>query len=66
MWAFGGSGTFISDALPFGRLRYGEPNAVSNAMEIAGVIEKVGKGVGKLKPVERVGLSALFPSRVCR
>jgi len=34
--------------------------------EIAGVIEKVEKGVGKLKPVERVGLSALFPSRICR
>ena len=25
----------ISDALPFGRLRYGEPNAVSNAIDYA-------------------------------
>jgi hypothetical protein len=25
----------ISDALPFGRLRYGEPNAVSNAVDYA-------------------------------
>jgi hypothetical protein len=25
----------ISDALPFGRLRYGEPNAISNAMSYA-------------------------------
>jgi len=25
----------ISDALPFGRLRYGEPNAVSNAVDDA-------------------------------
>ena len=25
----------ISDALPFGRLRYGEPNAVSNAIGYA-------------------------------
>jgi len=25
----------ISDALPFGRLRYGEPNAISNAIGYA-------------------------------
>ena len=25
----------ISDALPFGRLRYGEPNAISNAVDYA-------------------------------
>jgi hypothetical protein len=25
----------ICDALPFGRLRYGEPNAVSNALDYA-------------------------------
>jgi hypothetical protein len=25
----------ISDALPFGRLRYGEPNAISNAISFA-------------------------------
>jgi hypothetical protein len=25
----------ISDVLPFGRLRYGEPNAVSNAVDYA-------------------------------
>jgi hypothetical protein len=25
----------ISDTLPFGRLRYGEPNAVSNAVDYA-------------------------------
>jgi len=26
---------FVSDALPFGRLWYGEPNAVSNAIDYA-------------------------------
>ena len=25
----------VSDALPFGRLRYGEPNAISNAIDYA-------------------------------
>jgi hypothetical protein len=25
----------ISDALPFGRLRYGEPNAIANAIDYA-------------------------------
>jgi D-arabinose 1-dehydrogenase-like Zn-dependent alcohol dehydrogenase len=38
---------------------------VVSAQEITGVIEKVGKGVGELKPGERVGLSALFSSREC-
>jgi len=27
--------SLVSDALPFGRLRYGEPNAVSNAIGYA-------------------------------
>jgi NADPH:quinone reductase-like Zn-dependent oxidoreductase len=38
---------------------------VVSGQEIAGVIEKVGKGVGELKPGERVGLSALFSSCEC-
>src|SRR5215510_15151150 len=38
---------------------------VVSGQEIADVIGKVGKGVGELKPGERVGLSALFPSREC-
>jgi hypothetical protein len=31
----------ISDALPFGRLLYGEPNATSNAIGYAGALQPI-------------------------
>jgi hypothetical protein len=41
----------ISDALPFGRLWYGEPDAVSNAVSCAGGerFEKASKSLDKRK-----------------
>ena len=41
----------ISDALPFGRLRYGEPDALSNAVSCAGGerFEKASKSLDKRK-----------------
>jgi hypothetical protein len=35
----------ISDALPFGRLWYGEPNAVSNAVDYAKFLSRSRKAV---------------------
>jgi hypothetical protein len=34
----------ISDALPFGRLWYGEPDAVANAIDYAKVLQPVTSG----------------------
>jgi hypothetical protein len=41
----------ISDALPFGRLWYGEPNAINNAVSCAGGdrFEKASKSLDKRK-----------------
>ena len=41
----------ISDALPFGRLRYSEPNAINNAVNCAGGerFEKASKSLDKPK-----------------
>jgi hypothetical protein len=41
----------VSDALPFGRLWYGEPNAISNAVNCAGGkrFEKASKNLDKGK-----------------
>jgi hypothetical protein len=41
----------ISDVLPFGRLRYGQPNALSNAVSCAGGerFEKASKSLDKRK-----------------
>jgi hypothetical protein len=41
----------ISDALPFGRLRYGEPNAINNAVNCAGGerFKKASKSLDKRK-----------------
>jgi hypothetical protein len=36
----------ISDALPFGRLWYGEPNAVSNAVELRKVSQPLARCCG--------------------
>ena len=47
----------ISDALPFGRLWYGEPNEVSNAIDYAKFRSRSHDGVIRVYDAARLGLS---------
>ena len=42
----------ISDALPFGRLWYGEPDAVASAIDYAGAIVEISTTGAVAEPVE--------------